>query len=306
MKLLALALVSISATRLCGAIQDITIPLDNGSLAIRNARFRGSDNQYSSTGKQLLLSFVLENRTSSSWNNIDLEFKMGGFCNGETREWSYVFHSGYITSGTSPTTKQFQETVGPLPGKNMECNAEIIKARLVSATACDNPLCLGTSGRRIEGPSNEPLDIEKEFESIQAEHAVEAEEKRERDAAEAERLRRVAAAEAERAAEARAERVKSLQEQARAAEEAERSAEEQAKKDAAEAARLKKIQAEAHAQYVKLKAEKDAREAAERARVRAGCSLIYDKTADKKVGDLTVREAQQVQACQVLGLYPPR
>lgn len=45
--------------------------------------------------------------------------------------------------------------------------------------------------------------------------------------------------------------------------------------------------------------------AEEQGKVRAACRQVYDKTADKKVGDLTVREEQQVRACQALGLYPP-
>jgi hypothetical protein len=293
-----LLLSAIPAASLFGAVRDVTIPLENGSVVIRDARFWGSDKPYHSTDKQLLLSFVLENRTSFSLNNVDLEFKMGGFCNGEPREWSYVSHGGYVTSGSSPTRRQFQEAVGPLPGKNMECNAEIIKVRLVFAVVCVNPLCIGNGVRRIEGP-NEPLDIEKEFEPIRAKRAIEAEEQKQRDSAEAERSRQAAAVEAER-------KRKAAEEQARAAEEQERLAEEQAKKDAAEAARQRKKQAEADARYAKLKADEDARAAAERARVRAACSLIYNNTADKKVGDLTVREDQQVRACQLLGLYPPR
>jgi hypothetical protein len=39
---------------------------------------------------------------------------------------------------------------------------------------------------------------------------------------------------------------------------------------------------------------------------RATCSAVYRNTADKKVGDLTVKEEQQVRACQALGLYPPQ
>jgi uncharacterized membrane protein YqiK len=84
----------------------------------------------------------------------------------------------------------------------------------------------------------------------------------------------------------------------KAAAEAERKrrlAAEQKRKDAEEAARLAKI-----------KAEEDAGAAAERARIRAACASIYKTTADKKVSDLTVKEAQQVQACQALGLYPPQ
>jgi hypothetical protein len=51
------------------------------------------------------------------------------------------------------------------------------------------------------------------------------------------------------------------------------------------------------------RAEKDA---AEHAQLAATCSRIYKTTADKKVSDLTVREAEQVTICQRLDLYPPR
>jgi hypothetical protein len=47
------------------------------------------------------------------------------------------------------------------------------------------------------------------------------------------------------------------------------------------------------------------RRAEERSRLRKSCAAIYTTTIDKKVGELTVREEQQVRACQVLGLYPP-
>ena len=38
---------------------------------------------------------------------------------------------------------------------------------------------------------------------------------------------------------------------------------------------------------------------------RAACSSAYRNTANRKLGDLTVKELQQVQACQTLGMYPP-
>jgi hypothetical protein len=43
----------------------------------------------------------------------------------------------------------------------------------------------------------------------------------------------------------------------------------------------------------------------ERASDRTNCAVIYRNTAEKKLGDLTVKEEQQVRACQVAGLYPP-
>jgi hypothetical protein len=92
-----------------------------------------------------------------------------------------------------------------------------------------------------------------------------------------------------------------------------RAAEAQAKKDAAEAARRrqlaaeqKKKDAELNARIAKSRAEREAAAAEEERKLRANCTLIYQNTIDTKVKDLTVREEQQVRACQVLGLYPPR
>lgn len=33
------------------------------------------------------------------------------------------------------------------------------------------------------------------------------------------------------------------------------------------------------------------------------CSRLYQQTADKRIGDLTVKESQSIDACQALGLY---
>lgn len=94
-------------------------------------------------------------------------------------------------------------------------------------------------------------------------------------------------------------------------------AEEQAaidrKKAIAEAARRKRLaeeqkkkDAEINARLAKYRAEKDAADAEDRRILRVNCTVIYQSTIDKKVKELTVREEQQVRACQVLGLYPPR
>jgi hypothetical protein len=96
--------------------------------------------------------------------------------------------------------------------------------------------------------------------------------------------------------------------------------EEQAKKDAAldewnrvQNLRLEKERAaeaaratERRRQLEKERAVEAVRAAEERRKLRANCTIIYQNTIDKKVKDLTVREEQQVRACQVLGLYPPR
>ncbi len=60
------------------------------------------------------------------------------------------------------------------------------------------------------------------------------------------------------------------------------------------------------ARAAKFKAEEDDKAAEERRKVRVACAAVYQATIDKKVKDLTVREEQQVRACQVLNLYPPK
>ncbi len=46
-----------------------------------------------------------------------------------------------------------------------------------------------------------------------------------------------------------------------------------------------------------------AAEAEQARKVRMACNVVYRDTSNKKIGDLTVKEEQQVRACQVLGLY---
>jgi hypothetical protein len=103
-----------------------------------------------------------------------------------------------------------------------------------------------------------------------------------------------------------------IENERKAEEDAKRSAEyveatlkQYAAEEKAEAA-LKRQQAKEAAAYAKMKAAQDAKTAQELVRVRAACAAIYQRTSDMKVKDLTVKEEQQVRACQTLGLYPPR
>lgn len=99
------------------------------------------------------------------------------------------------------------------------------------------------------------------------------------------------------------------EERAKAQEEARK----EAKKEAEEAGRRKKLaaerkknEAEEAARLAKIKSERDARALEELSKVVAACSKIYHSTIDKKRGDLTVREEEQVKVCQSLNLYPPQ
>jgi len=88
----------------------------------------------------------------------------------------------------------------------------------------------------------------------------------------------------------------------REAAEAERVAAAEAKRRKAVADRRKKEQ-EQSAELAKIRAAEDAENAAKAAKAKAACRVIYASTIDKKTGDLTVRETQQVAACQALGYY---
>jgi hypothetical protein len=72
-------------------------------------------------------------------------------------------------------------------------------------------------------------------------------------------------------------------------------------------ARMQRLAAE-QAERDRLEAARKARvaaEAMEAAKVRATCRAVYRSTSDKRVRDLTVKEEQQVRACQALELYSP-
>jgi hypothetical protein len=62
---------------------------------------------------------------------------------------------------------------------------------------------------------------------------------------------------------------------------------------------------EEQAREAKLTAEREKEEAAERKRLEAVCRMVYRSTIDKKKSDLTVRQEQQIKACDALGMYPP-
>ena len=56
----------------------------------------------------------------------------------------------------------------------------------------------------------------------------------------------------------------------------------------------------------KERAERDQKAAAQRAALRAKCEALYPGTIHMKMGDLTVEESRQIQACEQLAMYPPK
>jgi hypothetical protein len=215
--------------------RDISIPLDNGSVLIR-AQFIAVDKNGAYIPE---LSIKFKNQTSDPWRAITVQFDLGGFCNGEGRQWSFPV----TTSLGHGEVTEYEDTVSSLAGKVDGCKTEIVKARLVHAENFKT---------QIKGVSGERSDLQKELKLIKA-----------RREAEASRQRRLAAE-------------RKLNETERAA------------------------------RLARLRAEEGAKAAEERHKSRAACAVIYQNTIDKKVKDLTVREEQQVRACQTLDLYPPR
>jgi hypothetical protein len=261
----------------------ITIPLEEGKLTIVAQFIRV--NKYGDYVPEL--SFGLTNETSSAWRTIRLQFDIGGICNGKTRQWSIPAVVGIAYTLDRPMMKTYADTVIPLVGKVDGCETEIIKASLVSAES---------SKVHIDRVTGERVDLEKQLQELKAKRDAEAAVKAE--------VQRRAAEEELKAAEAEAKME---------AAEAAAQAEAQAKKQAAEAARQKRLaaeekrkDAERDALISKYRAEQEAAAAEERRKIRAACAAIYKSTADMKIKDLTVKEEQQVRACQALGLYRPQ
>jgi flagellar biosynthesis GTPase FlhF len=199
---------------------DITLPLDDGTVLISHARFI-RNGQYTDS-KIPELFFVMENRTSSPWRTLKLQFDIGGLCNGEPRQWTLPVVTSLGWAKELPVSKEYTDTVFSLVGKVDGCKTEIIKASLVLA---ENPKT------EINGLTGERVDLEKQLQELKAkqdaEAAAQAEEERQaaeaqakKDAAEAARRKRLAADQKRKQAEADARYAKmKAEEDARAAEE---------------------------------------------------------------------------------------
>ena len=80
-----LMLAAMSAMVVVYAADDITIPLEGGNLVIRPQFIRVNGLARSYVPE---LSFKIKNETPMPWNTLKLQFDIGGFCNGEPRQWS--------------------------------------------------------------------------------------------------------------------------------------------------------------------------------------------------------------------------
>jgi hypothetical protein len=197
---------------------DITLPLDDGSILIRVQFIRV--NQYGSYVPEL--AFKLKNQTSSLWRTLRLQFDIGGLCDGEPRQWTLPVDTSLGWDADHQLVKEYTDTVISLVGKVDGCKTEIIKASLLLAE---------NSKTRIDGVTGERVDLEKQLQELkakrEAEAAAQAEKERKtaeaqakKDAAEAARRKRLAAEQKLKQAEADARYAKmKAEEYAKAAEE---------------------------------------------------------------------------------------
>lgn len=240
---------------------DITVPIGDGNVLIRDAKFI---QVFKSGDPMANLSITLINQTSSSWDTLKMQLDVGGFCNGEPRQWTILINTslGWDANRQVLNRKTYEDEIGTWGISRLIAGSPNVKGCKTAELFRFSLLLAENSKTHIELPPVK-VDLTTQLQELKVKQ----------EAAAAERLAKREAEDALRA-----------------------------KADAAEAARQKRLAAE----QKKKNAEQDARNAEERRKLRANCATIYQNTIDTKVKDLTVREEEQVRACQVLGLYPPR
>jgi uncharacterized tellurite resistance protein B-like protein len=136
-----LLLAPVFATVMYG--DDITIPLDNGSIIVENPQFIRSNNF---GGKVPGLTFTLTNHTHRAWVSIDLLFDITYSCMGEAHQRSQAVKLGLGWSKDAPIKREFHDLAISLAGQVDSCQTENIKVNLVSATSLDNVRIEGATG----------------------------------------------------------------------------------------------------------------------------------------------------------------
>ena len=252
---------------------EIIVPIDGGSLVVGADFHPTTELAYKilyPDSQVYDLAFTVKNRTPLRWRTVQLRFDIGGLCEGRPKQWSIPIR----VDGLAPYSEEWHlvekgtQSVSSSP-KHIELGGKAVI-----------PIAEDPSGCSVEIVKAALLWAEHDWVSIPGTDTEPEDLSPE--------LRAIQAA-------------RDLE------------AEVQAKKDAADAARQKRLaaqrkakQAEDVARSAKAKREQEAKEAEERRRIREACGVLYKDTANKKVGDLTVREEQQVRACQGLGLFRPQ
>jgi hypothetical protein len=261
---------------------EIAVPFGDGSLNVRADFQNVTETQWNKLHPDIAvqkLRFAVVNQTSSAWKFVSLRFDVGAFCGAEKKQWSIplrIAPLGYKDRNSHLDGEQFVSSLST----SFEDGASTVLPMGWDVSRCHVEIIRTTvvkaedaTGNRFIGSEESP-DLSDQMDIHRALRGMTAAEQARLDAVEA-------------------------------ADEAKRIALEQAERRRVDAERDRRA-AEESARLAKIQADSDAKTAEERRRIRAACSAIYDATIDKKVRDLTVREEQQVRACQSSGLYPPR
>ena len=125
---------------------DITIPLDNGSIVVENPQFIRKGGSGSNVAG---LTFTLTNNTSRAWMSIDLLFNIRYVCSGEAHQRSQAVKLGLGWTKDVPIKREYHDLVIPLMGQVDSCDTESVKVNLISATSLDNVRIEGATGGRV-------------------------------------------------------------------------------------------------------------------------------------------------------------
>jgi hypothetical protein len=242
------------------------VPLGDGIVYISNARLETS----------LSLTFMkysVADQTASPWPSIKLAATLGILCGDVPIQVEIPLSITLGWRDDGPFEKETTSIDLPVSGSLKGCTLEILSVGLTSAA---------NFKVNVEWETPPRIDLTEQLKGIYAKNVHDA-------AVEAERERATTQItdEVERKAEA-----------------------ERARKAEIEAARRKKLAADrkkqeetADFEAYKRKQEDEAVKAEGIRRLTVACGSLYDSTIDKKIRDLTVREEQQIKACQALGLY---
>lgn len=251
--------------------EEVVLPVSGGDILVSNIQL-GKD-QFNIQS----LMFTLTNRTPHTWGRMEMRFDIGALCPEYKERQHYIQKQFTIpfssNEGLSPSLdgrprpKDFHVWH---PGRSADakgCTAEIVEVYLLSASG----LSADGSPQVVKVEAPPPTNFDSRLQELNV--------KREEEYA-----RRVEQEEADAIAQDEADRKAAAAQKSRAA---------------AESARRKRAAADEAARAV----EERRRLSEERRRLTEVCSAVRSKTIDKKISDLTVREEEQVRACQRLGLY---
>ncbi len=266
-----LAFTSASLFAAGGASPEISLQTPDGDVVISGVRFPEPP-PVADLSWLPVISYRITNRTSRPIRSLGVVFEMSGFCLDKPTVWIIGTTADVGWDAAAAIWRNVSETVEPLRGRVTNCRATLISARLAN----DNDALPLASMK--EAPPDVAASLQELLQKEQARYAKEAQEQRAAAIAKQQEADRI---ESERlAATARKMAAQAVKDRAAAAARATAIAKERADEE-----QRQKTQAEIRAAEQKF------------------CTDLYRATANKRIVDLTVKEEQQVRACQAAGLY---